>query len=60
MIPITPPYTPPQPATCPHCGAPMKASTPAADAPPLPAPAKDANVAHEPPPSGWRERPKLL
>jgi hypothetical protein len=56
----------PTPAPCPHCGKPMDGATPAA---PVAydasgdrgvAPVKDANVAGEPPPSGYMSREKLL
>lgn len=56
---LPPECMPLAPKLCPHCGQPMVASTPAADAPVMPVPAKDANVTHEPPPSGWRRRPPL-
>lgn len=48
----------PAPKPCPQCGQPMPASTPAAD-PPAPALVQKTNIAGEPPPSGWRDRPPL-
>jgi hypothetical protein len=56
-----PPFMPPAQQRCPHCGAPMQASTPARDAP------KDVSAdrgvvptmpkkTHE----SWRDRPALL
>lgn len=51
--------------TCPHCGQRIPQSPPdapittaAPDAQTVP-PAKATNIAHEPPPSGWRDREKL-
>jgi hypothetical protein len=48
MYPMTPPTTP-KPALCPHCGAPLQASTPAATAPTMPAPSnqKAVDVLHD-------------
>lgn len=46
--------TQPQPATCPHCGQPMPASTPAAD--PVPAKAAPPQKVNE----TWHDRPPLL
>ena len=55
---MLPPECAPTQRPCPHCGQLMPGSTPAADPPSLLVPAKNANVASEPP-SGYMSRPKL-
>jgi hypothetical protein len=61
------PMMPPAQKLCPHCGAPMQASTPARPAPTMPPPIYDASgdrgvvptmpkKTHE----SWRDRPALL
>jgi hypothetical protein len=57
MYPIPP--TTPKPALCPHCGAPMVASVPAAPAPTMPAPSAPA-VAPVKQHQSWRDREPLL
>lgn len=62
MYPI-PPFMPPQPKPCPHCGKPMEASTPARDDAPavvVPPVAPATNITDEPPPSGYMSKPKML
>lgn len=58
-----PPFMPPQQQRCPHCQQLMPASTPARDdAPAVVAPpvAPATNITDEAPPSGWRDKPKML
>ena len=51
--------------TCPHCGQripqapPVTTAAPAVPNPAAPVPTKAANIAHEAPPSGWRDRDPL-
>jgi hypothetical protein len=65
MYPTTPPFMPPQPKPCPHCGKPMEASTPARDEAKPPA----KTWPGVPPPTvavptktyeSWRDRDKML
>lgn len=54
----SPPVSLPQPQRCPHCGALLTASTPAADAPNAPPPV--ASEAPKKTNETWHDRPPLL